>query len=196
MTPAAIILISIGVLLSALNWSCLLSSWRGRRHVSPVFPAPSLLTAIGLALLARTRPYWWLGLLTDWTVFSLLAALPRLVAEIWHTSSFTRQQLLEAQDGPSRFTLSLHRGGRFLLRAAFEPPVPSNEHGALIASFGEVGRWEETADGALRLWAYRENRELTLRPDASSYLTRESNYPREAPFPFDSLDGLQFRRNT
>jgi hypothetical protein len=195
MTPAAIIFISAGAFLSALNWLCLLSSWRGRRHVSPVFPAPSLLTAIGLALIDRTRSYWWLGLLSDWTLFSLLAASRRLIVDAWNTSSFTRQRLLEAEDGPRRFTLSLHRGGRFLLRAAFEPPVSSNEHGALAVSFGEVGRWEETADGALRLWAYRENRELSLRPDASSYLTRESNYPREVPFPFDSLDGLRFNRN-
>ena len=195
MNSVATILIGIGAFLSVGNWLCLLSSLRGRRFVSPVFPAPSLLTTLGLALLDATRPYWWLGLFTDYTLFGLLAATPRLIADAWRLSSFTRQQLLVADDGSRHFTLSLHRHGYFLLRATFDSGVPCNEHGAFISSFGAPGRWEETSDGQLRLWSYREDRELTLHPHNSDYIASEAHYPDDVSFPYDHLNGLQFHRN-
>lgn len=74
MNFVAAVLIGVGAFFSVCNWLCLLSSLRRRRFVSPVFPAPSLLTTLGLALADSTRPYWWVGLLTDYTFFSLLAA--------------------------------------------------------------------------------------------------------------------------
>lgn len=194
MSTAAAVLIGVGVALSALNWLCLLTSVLRQRFVSPVFPAPSLLTTIGLALLDDTRPYWWVGLFTDHTLFGLLAATPRLVAEAWRLSSFTRQQLLVADDGPRHFTLSLHRHGYFLLRGTFDPGVPCNEHGAFAGSFGAPGRWEQRSDGQLRLWAYREDREVTLYPDDSDYVACEFNYPEDVAFPYDYLGGLRFRR--
>jgi hypothetical protein len=191
----AAILIGVGAFFSVCNWLCLLSSLRRRRFVSPVFPASSLLTTLGLALADSTRPYWWVGLLTDYTFFALLAATPRLISEAWRLSSFTRQQLLVADDGPRHFTLSLHRQGHFLLRATFDTGVPCNEHGAFISSFGAPGRWEEALDGHLRLWSYREGRELLLQPLKSDYVASETHYPDDAPFPYDRLDGLQFHRH-
>ena len=195
MNLVATVLIGIGAFLSIGNWLCLLASLRSRRFVSPVFPAPSLLTTLGLALLDSTRTYWWVGLLTDYTLFGLLATTPQLIADAWRHSSFTRQQLLVADDGPRHFTLSLHRHGYFLLRATFAPGVSCNEHGAFISSFGAPGRWEETSDGQLRLWSYRDDRELTLHPIDSDYVASEAHYPDDAPFPYDRLDGLQFHRN-
>ena len=195
MNSVATILIGVGASLSVGNWLCLLSSLRGRRFVPPVFPAPSLLTTLGLALLDLTRPYWWLGLLTDYTLFGLLAATPHLIADAWRLSSFTRQQLLAADDGPRHFTLTLHRHGYFLLRATFEAGVPCNEHGAFINGFGAPGRWEETSDGHLRLSSYRGERELTLHRRESDYIATEAHYPADVPFPYDRLDGLQFHRN-
>ena len=195
MNSVATILIGIGTFLSVGNWLCLLISLRGRRFVSPVFPAPSLLTTLGLALLDSTRAYWWFGLFTDYTLFGLIAATPRLIAEGWRLSSFTRQQLLAADDGPRHFTLSLHRHGYFLLRATFDPGVPCNEHGAFINSFGAPGRWEETSDGNMRLWSYRDERELTLHRRDAGYIASESHYPADVPFPYDYLDGLHFHRN-
>lgn len=192
----ATIVIGIGAFLSVLNWFCMVGSIRGKRFVSPVFPAPSLLTTAGLALLDSTRPYWWVGLFTDYTLFALLAAAPRLVSEAWNLSSFTRQRPLVADDGPRHFTISLHRRGHFLLQATFVPSAPASEHGVLIKSFGAPGRWEETSDGRLRLWSYRENRELTLQPHSSYYIASEAHYPNDAPFPYDRLDGLQFHHKS
>jgi hypothetical protein len=194
MNTVATVLIGIGVAFSALNWLCLLTSLVRRRFVSPIFPAPSLLTTIGLALLHSTRSYWWVGLLTDYTLFGFFAATPRLVIEAWRLSSFTREQLLVADDGPRHFTLSLHRHGYFFLQGRFDPGVPCNEHGAFISAFGAPGRWAETADGQLHLWSYRGNRELTLQPDNSDYVASESHYPDDAAFPYDRLDGLAFHR--
>lgn len=127
MNFVAAVLIGVGAFFSVCNWLCLLSSLRRRRFVSPVFPAPSLLTTLGLALADSTRPYWWVGLLTDYTFFALLAAAPRLISEAWRLSSFTRQQLLVADDGPRHFTFSLHRRGHFLLRATFDAGVPCGQ---------------------------------------------------------------------
>ncbi len=192
----ATIFIGIGAFLSVGNWLCLLSSLWQKRFVSPVFPAPSLLTTIGLVRHDSTRPYWWVGLFTDYTLFGLLAAAPRLIAEAWRLSSFTRQQLLVAEDGPRHFSLSLHPHGYFLLRATFNPGVQCNQNGAFVNSFGASGQWEEASDGLLRLRSYRENRELILQPNGADYIASESHYPNDAPFPYDRLDGLRFYRNS
>ncbi len=176
-----------------MNWACLLASWFSKRHVSPVFPAPSLLTALGLALLEPTRPYWWAGLLTDYTFFGLVITAPALLAEVWHTSRFTRMQLVRAEDPPRRFELSLHRGGHFWLRATFEPPTPCNPRGGRINSYGAVGHRRAEPDGRLRLWGYGEQRELTLERTEDGYLSREEHYPEAAEFPYDSLAGVRFR---
>lgn len=193
MRTPAFFLIAIGVALSLLNWACLLGSWRSKRHISPAFPAPSVLTAMGLALLVETRSYWWVGLLTDYTFFGLLIAGPSLIAGAWRTSSFTRIQALHAQDAPRRFELSLHHGGHFLLRATFDPPIPCGSHGACTTSFGAVGRWQEVLDGRLRLWGYREERILTLERRDTDFISHEEHYPESTEYPYDSLDGLRFR---
>ena len=193
MNTAAYILLGVGVGFSLLNWACLFGSWFSKRHISPVFPAPSGFTALGLALLDQTRAYWWAGLLTDYTFFELLIAAPSVAADAWRTSSFTRVQLLRAEDAPRRLELSLHRGGHFLLRATFKPPVPCNPHGACISSFGAVGRWQDMLDGRLRLWGYREDRVLTLERADRDYIAHEEHYPVSTEVPFDALDGVTFR---
>jgi hypothetical protein len=189
----AYILLGLGVGFSLLNWLCLFGSWFSKRHISPVFPAPSVFTALGLALLEQTRAYWWVGLLTDYTFFALLIVAPRMVAEAWRTSIFTRVQLLVAEGAPRRLELSLHRGGHFLLRATFEPPMSCDPHGACIMSFGAVGHWQEMLDGHLRLWGYREERVLTLERADSVYIAHEDHYPVDTEFPYDALDGVVFR---
>ncbi len=195
MNLIATVLIGIGAILSVCNWLCLLSSLIRRRAVSPVFPVPSLLTALGLALADSTRPYWLVGLLTDYTLFSLLAAIPGLMSEVWRFSPFTRQELLVAEEGPRHFTLSLHRDGYFVLRGRFQPGVPCDEHGSFVKSFGAPGRWEKTSDGHLRLWSYRGDRELVLRPLEADYVAREAHYPDNVRHPYDRLDGLRFHRH-
>jgi len=190
---AAVILLGVGVGFSLLNWACLFGSWFTKRHISPVFPAPSVFTALGLALFDSTRTYWWAGLLTDYTFFGLLIAAPSMIAGAWRTSSFTRVQLLCGDDTPRRFELSLHRGGHFLLRATFEPPMLCNHHGAQVSSFAAVGRWQDMLDGRLRLWGYREERVLTLERTDTDYVGHEEYYPQGREFTYDSLDGVRFR---
>jgi len=74
---AAYFLLGLGVGLSALNWTTLLGMWIKKTYISPVFPVPSVLTAIGLALFDETRAYWWLGLLTDYTFLTSIFAAVR-----------------------------------------------------------------------------------------------------------------------
>lgn len=193
MKTAAFILLGVGIGFSLLNWGCLFGSWFNKRYISPVFPAPSVFTALGLALFEQTRAYWWVGLLTDYTFFGLVIATPSMIASAWRTSSFTRVQMLRAGDKPRRFELSLHRGGHFLLRATFEPPTPCNHHGAQVTSFGAVGRWQDMLDGGLRLWGYREERVLILERKDTDYVGHEDHYPEDREFPYDSLDGVKFQ---
>lgn len=187
-------LIFAGVLFSILNWLCLLSTLYKRRFVSPIFPAPSLLTTLGLALIDATRPYCWLGLFTDYTLFALVVAAPRLIAEFWHTSSFTRQALLAACDGPRHFMLSLHRSGYFVLRCTFDEGLPGRKTEGYISCFSVPGHWEEISDGRLRLSSYYGDRELTLIPEGASYMASEANYPAGTRYPYDSFDGIRFHR--
>ena len=193
MNTAAFILIGVGVLFSLLNWWCLFGSWLSKRHISPVFPAPSVLTAIGMALHDQTRPYWWLGLLTDYTLIALVIAIPLMIVEAWRTSRFTRVQLLRAENEPRRLELSLHSGGHFLLRATFEPPMPRDAHGTCVSSFGAVGSWQKLTDGQIRLWGYRGERVLTLIRTDAAYVAHEEHYPVGIEYPYDALDGLMFR---
>jgi hypothetical protein len=190
---AAFILLGVGVGFSLLNWACLFGSWFSKRHISPVFPGPSIFTALGLALFDQTRPYWWAGLLTDYTLFGLFIAAPSMIVGAWRTSSFTRVQLLRAESAPRRFELSFHRGGHFLLRATFVPSIACDRHGARVSSFDAVGRWQDMLDGGLRLWGYCEERVLTLERMDSDYVGREEHYPNGREFPYDSLDGVRFQ---
>ena len=192
MSLVALLFICTGAAVSLLNWAGLFAAWRRQRRASPVFPGPSVFTALGLALLEATRPYWWMGLLSDYTIFRLLLVAPAAIAAAWRTSSFPRIALLQAEDAARRFELSLHRGGHFLLRARFEPAVPCDRQGACITWFGAVGRWQDALDGRLRLWGYRQGRILTLQRTDTDFMSQEEHYPGRE-FPFDSLDGLRFR---
>lgn len=186
-------MLGLGVALSVFNWVCLFASWRSGRFVSPVFPMPSVLTAIGLGSLPQTRPYWWVGLLTDYTLFSWLVAAPRLIKEAWQTSAFTRIWQLRASDSSRLFDLSLHRGGHFFLRATFEPPASCDDYGACIQSYGVVGNWAESSEGHLQLQGYGEGRKCNLLPVETGFVSYEQGYPLEKAFPYDSLDSLHFQ---
>ncbi len=188
----ALILGAVGVFVTILNWTALFASRRRNRHISMAAPFPSVLTALGLALYEHTRAYWWVGLLTDYTLFAFVAVLPRLIAEQWQTSRFTRIRLLQAEEPARRLTLSLHRGGHFHLSATFEPPMPCG-HGACISSLGATGHWEVLPGGDLRLWGYRDERVLTLHPVNQQYIGREEHYPEGCEFPYDALDGATFQ---
>lgn len=194
MRIVAFILLGLGVGCSLLNWVCLFGSWTSKRHILPVFPAPSILSALGLALLDWTRSYWWVGLLTDYTFFGLLISAPWMVAGFWRRSFLTRVQFLIAEDGPRRFELSLHRGGHFWLRATFDPPVRRDPHKSYVSGFGREGQWQEMQDGRLRLWGYCEERVLILEPIDADYVAHEEHYPANTETRDDAFEGLRFRR--
>ena len=112
---------------------------KGGRHVSPVFVplvGPILLTW----WIVRTRlPLWLIPLawLADIGTVALAAMLPRLAAEWWRVSAFTRVfTLLGSRDGQSA-TLSIHATGHYLLRKTWKRAA--GETG--ITRLGEPGTW-------------------------------------------------------
>lgn len=182
----AVFLIAFGVAFSLLNWCCLLASYIGRKHVSMAFPFPSLITMLGLALLESTRSYWWIALLTDYTLLSL----PSLIATL-RESQVNRVQFFRADDPPRHFALSLHEGMRFRLRIEFDPRVPVDRYGAKVSSIDAGGIWWEQPDGQLWLFDYWGDRDLRLKRDGDDYLTTETNY-RAGEGRYDSLNALRF----
>lgn len=68
MTVVAYLLVLAGGWLALGNWTALVRGLSGRRSGSPTPLVPGLLLAGGLALLAGSRHWWWVGLLLDPTV--------------------------------------------------------------------------------------------------------------------------------
>lgn len=182
----------VGVALSAANWRLVLPRPPGRANVSQIPFVPCLFTMLGLVGFDSTRRFWWTALFIDPSIASFGYVLPKLAAESWRTSRFTRLRVLRAHDARRRIELSLHRNGHFLLRAAFDPSTPVDAHGARIVSFGMLGRWEEVGD-AIRLSRYRDPRVTSLEPSGGTYASHENGDSSRDPLDPESLDGLTFR---
>ena len=98
---------------------------------------------------------------------------------------------LTSRGGARRVDLSLYRGGHFVLKASFEPPVPSSRE-SFVSAFGAVGEWQALSPAGYRLSGYRGARCITLVPAGGAYLAHEEFYPRAVEHPYDALDGLSF----
>jgi len=193
MRIVAFILIGIGGAFSLLNWISLIGTIQTKRPTSIGFPAPSLLTALGLSLLAETHHYWWIALFTDYSLFVIPIALPRLIAGAWQTSALTRVKRLQAAGKQRRVELSFHRGGHFTLRITYKPALTCNSYGALVASIGAVGKWQGLPDGTMRLWGYWGERTLILQPADTGCISQEEHFPEGQEHSHHSLGGLEFR---
>jgi hypothetical protein len=79
------------------------------------------------------------------------------------------------------------------MKTDFDPPQACNEHGATIMSDGMQGNWKQQ-DKSLILIGYRESRKTVLTEVANSiYLSKESNYPEDKQYKYDSLDSIKFK---
>ncbi|MBB6559999.1 hypothetical protein HNP48_002671 [Acidovorax soli] len=147
------LLLILGLLFPLISWLTLAGSWwtarRSGGHSSPVlvpFVGPLVLT-------------WWLWQqgARGWT-FALpwvldigtvmfLYVLPRLVAEEWRTSRFTRVLALTGSQGVAQVRISLHSGGHYLLKKRWNRAP--GELGTIALS--EPGTYVQGAAGSLEL---------------------------------------------
>jgi len=185
----AIVAILLGALIALSN---LFSAWISRktgRNVPPVPLVGGILLTLGLLGFSETRPYAWLGLIADYGTLGLILAIPFLVRDAWSTSSINLAHQFVSFSSGRRESICLFKNGIFTIELEHDPPVQSDDYGALALSQGLTGTWREEGTGFL-LEAYAEDRLLRILDDGGTYRTREENYPEDQKFPIDRLDAL------
>jgi hypothetical protein len=124
-----------------------------------------------------THKRWW------WCVFLVAAnlgtvvfmvAAPRLVAEWWRTSRFTRLLTLLGRSGNAQATLSLHRHGHYRLKK--EWTRAPGEIGVVM--LGEPGTYTDTA-AAILLRSWNGNTRC-LQRSCDGYVVAEETLPGPA----------------
>lgn len=192
MIAVAYALIAVGGLVSLLNWGTLISSLRSRRFASAVPFVGALLLGNGLALLPETRAFAWLALVADYGTLIFVVALPRIALAVWATSRINLLHCFTSHASGCELAIKLFRRHVAVISAEFDPPVPCDEHGALVQSFGLVGKWTPTESG-FSVEGYVSDRQLLISRVNDAYATEELNYPSDRRYRYDCLDGLVVR---
>lgn len=192
MIVAAFGLIAIGGLLSLMNWGTLVASLRRKRFVSAVPLIGALPLGGGLALLPETRAFAWFALVADYGTLVLIICLPRIIYEVWSTSRVNLLHCLTTRASGRIVAVKLYRRQVAVISVNCDPPVPCNDSGARIQSFGLVGKWAPTESG-FSIEEYASDRRLLITKVAGAYTTKELNYPGGRTYSYDCLDGLVVR---
>jgi hypothetical protein len=134
----------LGLIFPLLSWFTLICGaiqhWRTKKSSSGIyipFIGPIL---IDIWFVSVGSQSW--TLIVPWVLdigtLSFLWVLPRLIADAWQTSRFTRTFLFVGSEGNQTVGISLHKSGRYMLRKKWQRPP--NELG--ITSLGEPGTFE------------------------------------------------------
>ena len=192
MTILPAIALMLGGLVAFFNWYSIYASRKSGRFVSTVPLIGSALLVLGFLGFRHTRPYAWLGIIIDYGTLSLMCAAPMLIREAWQISSINLLHRFAGANSGRRDDIRLFRKSIFTLRCVYEPPVPCDEYGALVQSYGFRGKWHER-EGVFRLEEYADGRVLEIRKAGARFVTTEQNYPPDKKYPYDKLDGLELR---
>jgi len=167
----------------------LLSRRSDQKHSSAVFVpfiGPGLLTCW---VLVGHRPLWLIPILwiADIGTLAFLAVAPRLIADWWRLSSFTRILTLSGKQGIESAIITLHSSGHYLLKKSWNRPP--GEMG--IVSLGEPGTFVHT-DDHYELTAHHGMRRILRGIDETTYRVEE-NPPAKEELRDYSLDGWLLR---
>jgi hypothetical protein len=138
----AAVLLTLGAVISLLNWSTLFRTWWTGRFCSAVPLVGAACLGAGALLLPSLRPYAWAAVLLDFGTLALLLAAPRIAQSAWATSRFRLVEEYVGQRGATTVRLRLFRRGVFTLRWDIERPP--GEYG--LIGMGNVGTWERDGD--------------------------------------------------
>jgi hypothetical protein len=186
---------ALGSYIAVLNWYSIYASHKSERNVSAVPLLGALFLVVGLLGFEQTKPYAWVGILADYGTLIIFVAIPMLAWESWTTSRFNLlHRFLSEADG-RRDDIRLFKRGRFTIKTEYDPPVPSNEHGAFAVSQGRVGTWRSDGD-TFCLEKYGEDRVMRIREKEGGFITEEVNYPESNPFQHDRMGGLSLKQQT
>ena len=169
MFSIAIILISLGGLLSFTNWWSVYWSYRTKRFHSAVPFFGAALLGVGMSLIPTIRPYAWSALILDYGTLAFLLASPRLIREFWNTSRFNLLCEYLGQAGMKTVHLRLFKRGIFTVR--LELHRPPGECG--LVGTGTIGTWKR--DGTqLTLSTGKETAAFNTIQNSSAETLRQS----------------------
>jgi hypothetical protein len=193
MFSIAIILISLGCLLSFANWWSVYWSYRTKRFHSavPFFGAAFL--AAGMLMIPATRIYAWSALILDYGTLAFLLASPQLVREIWNTSRFNLLYEYLGQAGMKTVHLRLFRRDIFTIR--LELHRPPGEPG--LVGTGTIGTWKR--DGKqLALSAGKETAAFDVIQNSTTETLRQSegflSWEKSNELSLASIDFIQTQK--
>jgi hypothetical protein len=135
------------------------------------------------------KPPWLIALffVTDLSTVYLIAASPRLVAEWWQTSSFTRVLMLNGTRDEQHAILTIHSTGHYLLKKSWIRP----EGQTGIVGLGEPGRFVQSGSD-FELTSYHGVRRTLIRQDDGIYAVQDEEIKDPGLLNY-SLDGWKMK---
>ena len=137
------VFITLGTLVSLLNWLYVIQSARTGRFISgvPLFGAAFLAT--GALLIPGLRWYAWLAIPLDWGTLALVLDMPQIIREEWQTCSWNLLEEYVGRRGDTVVRLRLFRRGHLVVYWGVE---------RLRSYGGRTGHWTREAESlVLRL---------------------------------------------
>src|SRR5262245_47644796 len=149
----------------------LVQSWRFKKHASPILiPLIGPLCLSGLVLYFG-KPLWLIPVvwITDIGTVVFLWVFPRIIADWWSVSGFTRVLTLRGSQGIQSAVLTLHSNGRYVLKRSWQRAP--GECG--ICGRGEPGTYRRTENG-FELIAHHGLRRFLRTAANGTYLVEEA----------------------
>lgn len=191
MTFMAIIMITLGSIISLLNWMTLYESRRTKKFVSSVPIFGALCLGLGLASFEKSRSYAFLCVVVDYGTLVFIISIPSLVKQFWEISRFNLLDTFVAHTMHTEYKLKLYKKGIFAIEAEVKPPQIIDERGTKVSHFGFQGKWEDK-EGTIQLTEFQDDRTVKLTRTGDRYLATEFDYPQDKEFSYDSLNEIEF----
>ena len=163
----------------------LLFQWRHKKYSSPVFVpfiGPLLLTC--WVLLAH-KSLWLIPIVwvADIGTLAFLPMSPRLIADWWRVSSFTRILTLRGNQDIQSAIITLHSSGHYLLKKSWNRALGDTG----IVGLGEPGTFSQT-DNQYELTSHHGLRRIFRKIDEGTYRVEEDGLENEKLYDY-SLNG-------
>lgn len=144
--PSAIAFIVLWFLFVLVNALSFYRTHVKKKFTSSIPLVGGLFGLVGFIQIPQLRKWCWIALLVDYGSVDLLLALPKVVRELWQTSSINLVNEFVGRDGGKEVKITLYKAGVFVIKHNFTRR--KDEPGLLRSS--EIGSWRE-ADGAIIL---------------------------------------------
>jgi hypothetical protein len=166
----AIIGISLGGLISLLNWWTVIESRRRKKHISAIPLLGFLPLGLGLYYFDATRPYAWICFVADYFIVQLAVDVGEVLKELWRTSRFKLQRSIRGEMEGTKYELRLYQGGKFVLKGDAGSPRLEGKRVHRLLGFSTVGQWGEREGRIVLSWEGSE-RGVELMPSDDGFVS-------------------------